>query len=135
MSPKIRLFFWIMLLAGVITGTGCTRQYSRGDGLLEGKISIGPLCPVEQNPPQPGCLPTAETYKAWPVDIWTANGSTKLLRINPLLDGSYKIELQAGRYLVRLDVNHFGSSNLPAYVQIVDGETTDFNINIDTGIR
>ncbi|MGB8492424.1 MAG: hypothetical protein WCE64_15325 [Bacteroidales bacterium] len=135
MNPKRKLVYWFLLLAGLLFGPGCTRQYSQGDGLLEGKISIGPLCPVEQNPPQPGCLPTAETYIAWPVDIWTANGRTELLRINPLVDGSYKIELPAGRYLVRLDVTHFGSTNLPTYVEIVTGETTDFNINIDTGIR
>ena len=36
---------------------------SSNTGILMGKISIGPLCPVETDPPQPGCLPTADTYK------------------------------------------------------------------------
>lgn len=39
-------------------------------GTLMGKISIGPLCPVETAPPQPGCLPTADTYKTWQLSVW-----------------------------------------------------------------
>jgi len=29
---------------------------------LAGKVNIGPLCPVERNPPDPSCQPTEETY-------------------------------------------------------------------------
>jgi len=30
-------------------------------GVLKGKITICPLCPVETVPPSPGCTPTSET--------------------------------------------------------------------------
>ena len=117
--------------------SGCEKLINQGTGFLEGKISIGPLCPVETDPPQSGCLPTAETYKAYPVSIWTSNGRRKIAQINPALDGSYKAELENGKYLVVLEngQNRIGRSNLPAEVSIFTQNETILNINIDTGIR
>jgi hypothetical protein len=117
--------------------SGCDKQYNQETGFLEGKISIGPLCPVETDPPQPGCLPTAETYKAYPVSIWTSNARRKLDQINPSLDGSYKVELAPGNYLIKLDKEQhaIGSSNLPFEVSIISRKETKLDINIDTGIR
>ena len=51
----------------------------REGGLLKGKISIGPLCPVETFPPQPQCLPTLETFKAWQTAIWNKTKTMKLM--------------------------------------------------------
>ena len=113
-----------------------TKLIRRPD-FLEGVISIGPICPVETDPPDPGCLPTAETYKAYPVSIWTSNGRRKIAQVNPALDGSYKTELDPGNYLVKLGTanNRIGSSNLPAEVTITSQNKTVLNIDIDTGIR
>ncbi len=117
--------------------SGCEDQISQEAGFLEGVISIGPICPAETDPPDPGCLPTAETYKAYPVSIWTANARRKITQINPALDGSYKTELNPGAYLVILGTasNRIGSSNLPVEVTITSQEKTVLNIDIDTGIR
>ena len=41
-------------------------------GFLEGKVTIGPLCPVERTPPDPACQPTEATYKAWQIAVYTA---------------------------------------------------------------
>jgi hypothetical protein len=122
--------------SGLFAASGCEKTGSQDPGFLEGVISIGPLCPVEQVPPQPPCLPTAETYKAWPVGIWTIDGGKLVALILPNLDGSYKTELYPGTYLVKL-VNHqsIGSNNLPALVTITAFNNTNLNINIDTGIR
>jgi hypothetical protein len=116
---------------------GCDIQNYQGTGSLEGVISIGPICPVETDPPQPGCLPTAETYKAYPVSIWTSNGRKKITQINPALDGTYRAELVSGDYLIILDNGQIGpgNSNLPAEVSIEPEKETILNINIDTGIR
>lgn len=110
----------------------------RGNGVLEGKISIGPLCPVETVPPDPACQPTAETYKAWSTAVWTLNRKSIIATLNPKLDGTYEINIPSGNYIVDFDqgnVNHIGGSNLPAVITISFGDTTIFNINIDTGIR
>jgi len=124
-------------LAVLLFVSGCDNQTTKEDGVLEGKISIGPICPVETNPPAPGCLPTAETYKAYPVSVWTLDGRNKIAQINPSPDGSYTMDLAPGRYLVTLEnaQTRIGSSNLPAEISIISNVKTVLNISIDTGIR
>jgi hypothetical protein len=129
--------FYVVFLFGLFLIPGCDKQFNREAGFLEGTVSIGPLCPVEKDPPDPDCLPTYETYKAYPVTIKTSNGRRKIAQLNPALDGSYKIELNPGNYLVILETeqNRIGSSNLPAKVVIISLNKTILNIDIDTGIR
>lgn len=133
---KIRILA-LALLTGLLFASGCDKQNPQEGGFLIGKISIGPICPVERIPPDPGCLPTAETYKAYPVGVWTANGERKVAQLYPALDGSYKTPLQTGNYLVILETNRrgIGGSNLPAEVTIYSQDDTNLDINIDTGIR
>lgn len=127
----------LTLLTGVLLNSGCDKLSTSDVGFLEGKISIGPICPVETDPPDPGCLPTAETYKAYPVSVWTSDGRRKIIQINPALDGSYKTDLEPGNYIIILetDRNNIGSSNLPVEVTIISDNVTTLNIYIDTGIR
>jgi len=127
----------IAFLTGILFILGCDKKIDQETGFLEGIISIGPICPVETDPPDPGCLPTAETYKAYPVSIWTSDGGKKIAQINPALDGSYKTELDPGNYLVILEnaKNGISNSNLPVTVSINPQDKTVLNINIDTGIR
>jgi hypothetical protein len=133
---SFKLILSIVYIFGLLF-LGCDKQSTQGTGFLEGIISIGPICPVETDPPDPACLPTAETYKAYPVSIWTLNGSKKIAHLNPALDGSYKTELVYGDYLVILEngQNKLGSSNLPVEVSIIPQNKTVLNIDIDTGIR
>lgn len=129
--------FGIVFLAALLFISGCDKQLTRDAGFLEGVISIGPICPVETDPPDPGCLPTSETYKAYPVGVWTSNGKRKIEQLSPSLDGSFRTELAPGNYLIILenDQNRIGSSNLPVEVSIISRDKTLLNINIDTGIR
>ncbi len=116
--------------------SGCEKPVSQEYGYLEGIIRIGPLCPVETDPPSSDCLPTAETYKAYPVAVWTSDGSKRVSTLSPSLDGSFSVRLPAGMYLVKL-VNLYGAggSNLPVEVVINALEKTMLDIEIDTGIR
>jgi len=117
----------------------CTeKKMITGSGVLKGKISIGPLCPVQRDPPDPGCLPTKQTFVAWATAVWTENKKTKIALLDPSLDGNYQVELPAGNYILDFDVsrtNGIGGSNLPSTISITNSDTTIFNINIDTGIR
>lgn len=115
-----------------------TQPETSEKGFLIGKIAIGPLCPVEKNPPDPGCQPTKETYEGWPVVVLASDKKTKVAQIEPNLNGTYKIELPAGEYVVDLEKQKFsemGGNNLPAAITINSGETTALNIDFDTGIR
>lgn len=132
-----RSIFGIVLLTAIFFISGCDKRMTQETGYLEGVISIGPICPVERVPPDPACLPTAETYKAYPVSIFTSDGKAKILQLNPSLDGSFSSELPSGNYSVVLEKaqNYIGGSNLPAEISIRARDKTLLNINIDTGIR
>jgi len=132
-----RSFFGIVFLTAILFISGCDKRMTQETGYLEGVISIGPICPVERVPPDPTCLPTAETYKAYPVSIFTSDGKRKIIQLNPSLDGSFSTELPLGNYLVILEraQNFIGGSNLPVEVSISTQDKTLLNINIDTGIR
>jgi hypothetical protein len=126
----------LAVMSVLFTFSTCGDNMSDDNGLLEGTITIGPICPVETDPPSSDCLPTAETYKAYPVSIWTSDESRKVARIDPALDGSFGVVLVPGVYLVRLDKDYaVGISNLPLMVVISPLEKTVISISIDTGIR
>ncbi len=103
-------------------------------GVLEGKLSIGPICPVERVPPDPSCQPTPEMYKAWPLEISQKGKKVATIVAN---DGTFSVELAPGTYVVDLERKQGigGSSLLPATVKITSGETTTLELDIDTGIR
>jgi hypothetical protein len=127
----------VILLTCIAVMSGCDSKKALVEGILEGTISIGPICPVETIPPDPACLPTAETYKAYPVNVFTSDGKTKVAQLMPSLVGSYSSELPPGDYLIVLEraKNNIGGSNLPVIVSIKAQDKTLLNINIDTGIR
>jgi hypothetical protein len=126
-----------ILVLAIALITGCAKLTNSETGLLEGVILIGPLCPVETVPPDPACQPTAETYKAYPLGVYSSDGTKKIASILPNLDGSYITDLYPGTYKVVLEKEQQGpgSSNLPADITISSNDVTVLNINIDTGIR
>jgi hypothetical protein len=126
----------LLIAALILLISGCAQQNPE-KGVLHGKITIGPICPVERIPPDPGCQPTAETYKAWPIAIWTKDKTAKVAQIEPDLKGNYRLELPAGTYVADLDRQNggVGGSNLPSAFTIKPGENTTLEIDIDTGIR
>ncbi|MFZ0280664.1 MAG: hypothetical protein WAL29_03380 [Bacteroidales bacterium] len=127
----------LAFLTGLLLYSGCDKIITGDAGFLEGKISIGPLCPVEKDPPDPGCLPTADTYKAYPVAVWTSDARRRITLLKPSLDGSYRTDLEQGTYLIVLEkgVSFIGGSNLPVEITILPDNITNLNIEIDTGIR
>ena len=136
-NSAFKYFFLSAILLPVFFSCS-EKNLKTGNGVLKGKISIGPICPVQKDPPDPACLPTMETYKAWTTAVWTANKKTKVVTLDPTLDGVYQIKLLEGDYIIDFEVdrtNAVGGSNLPAAVSIANADTANFNINIDTGIR
>jgi hypothetical protein len=136
-KDSLKVIFGFIFLTGLILISACDKEKGSNPGWLEGTISIGPICPVEKTPPDPACMPTAETYKAYPVSVYTSDGKVKITQLNPSLDGTFSTELPSGNYQVVLETanKYVGGSNLPAEVSIVSQEKTLLSINIDTGIR
>lgn len=138
-------------LFAVVFLLGCAAVQEQKSGFLQGHISIGPLCPVERNPPDPNCLPTAQTYKAYPIGVYKINyvggvvgeREEKISEFYGDKDGNYSIELPAGeyKYLLKQEtgmsspryISPNGSSQLR--ITIRADEITRVDIDIDTGIR
>ena len=123
-----------VLLAITLLFLFACQMQPQANGVLEGRVSIGPICPVERVPPDPACQPKPETYQAWPIGVF--EGKHKVTTIVVKADGTFSMELPPGTYVVdHLKQQHFGKGTLPATVEINSGETTTLDIVIDTGIR
>ena len=104
-------------------------------GVLEGRVTIGPLSPVLQEGETPP-TPAPEVYASRQIVVFKADSQSEVARLQINADGSYRAELPAGEYVV--DINHAGIDSavgLPATVNIEPGSTVTLNIDIDTGIR
>ena len=106
----------------------------KGTGVLEGKVTIGPLRPVEK----PGETPTVppEVYAARKIMVYDRNHQTLVKQVDINDQGYYRIELAPGIYTI--DINHVGidrSPDVPKQIEIKAGQTIRLDIDIDTGIR
>jgi hypothetical protein len=103
-------------------------------GVVESKVTIGPLQPVER----PGETPTVppEVYRARKIMVYDSGHQTLVKQVDIDNQGYYRIELTPGIYTI--DINHVGidsSSDVPTQVEVKAGQTITLDIDIDTGIR
>ena len=103
-------------------------------GIVSGKVSIGPICPVEREGMP--CLVPPEDYTSREVILYATDGITIMKRMNFLPDGTYSFQVQPGTYVLNISkqgIDH--SSELPKTITLKSGETIEVNFSIDTGIR
>lgn len=126
MKNLIMLSFLLVFLLGCLTSSE-----GRKAGYLQGRVSIGPLCPVESILPSPNCLPTQKTFDSWPIGLYDEGRKAEITRINVDGKGQFNLSVGQGDYLVDLEnPQRIGRSNLPALVRINEGEATELNISI-----
>jgi hypothetical protein len=105
---------------------------SREMGGVEGRVFLGPTCPVERIPPDPECAP--RPYKT--AITVSQSGDTAILKtIETDGDGKFTAELSPGSY----DFTPSGGAVLPRCathtVVIVPKAITQETFQCDTGIR
>jgi hypothetical protein len=102
--------------------------------VIKGKVTVGPICPVERlNSPCP--VPT-EAYTSRQIILYAADGITKIKRMNFTADGTYQFEVPPGTYVLNMPQQGIGGSKgLPKTITVISGETSEFDFPIDTGIR
>ena len=107
----------------------------RGTGTLEGHVTIGPLVPVvHEGSPEP--TPWPEVWEGRVIVIYAENGQTEVTFATIDAHGNYRVSLQAGTYVV--DINRRGLDrgiDLPKKVEILSGQVTRLDVEIDTGLR
>jgi hypothetical protein len=101
---------------------------------VRGTVSAGPVCPVERNPPDPGCAPR---LVAGAVLVVTDAKGTEVARATSVEDGTFSIELGPGAY--RLTAQPFeGLMGTPEPMDFeveAGGPMTELQVSYDTGIR
>lgn len=103
-------------------------------GTLEGEVEIGPICPVEREGIP--CSVPPEAYTSRQIVIYEEDGVSEIVRMQLTADGTYKLSLPAGSYMLSIAQNGIDRSpELPVAIKILEGATTVFNFSIDTGIR
>ena len=100
---------------------------------LYGKVTIGPLCPVEP-------CSTVFDYRGVRVNVYDAASKNYVTRVNADSDGYYSINLGQGNYLVNVTDSSGNSFGMPRLdytqtVSIVNGHQIEMDFSIDTGIR
>lgn len=133
---KRYILFMMVIISGLLL-VGCPG--AADNGLLQGKVSIGPISPVEQ----PGQTATirCDFYDARKIMIYDQSGKNLLEQVGIECNtaenyAGYSVQLKPGIYTV--DINRIGidsSSDVPKQVEIKSGITVKLDIDIDTGIR
>jgi len=102
------------------------------NGTLAGNVTIGPLCPVE--PCSISRDQIVAAYAARPLMINTPGGAfVGSVTADP--DTGYSISLRPGTYIVDIQPQGIGASDLPKTVTVRAGETVRLDIDINSGIR
>lgn len=101
-------------------------------GYVAGHVTIGPICPVEQEGKP--CKVPPEMYSSREVIIYESNGVTIKEKGKIDVDGNYRIALSPGNYFVQIKPAGIGPGEKKP-VTIKSFETTVVNFDIDTGIR
>lgn len=107
---------------------------TRALGMVEGKVTIGPLRPIET----PGETPTVppEVYAARKIVVYDPSHQTLIKQVDISDQGYYRVELVPGIYTI--DINYAGidrSPDVPRQIEVKSGQTIRLDIDIDTGIR
>jgi hypothetical protein len=101
---------------------------------VRGTVSAGPVCPVERDPPDPGCAPR---LVAGAVLVVTDPTGTEVARATSAEDGTFSIELAPGAY--RLTAQPFEGlmgTPEPMDFEVEPGAPmTELQVSYDTGIR
>lgn len=107
-----------------------------GLGIIQGRVIIGPLCPVESiNNTCIGSIDTNSVYSDLKLELTSmSNGYNYTIPISA--NGTYSQQVYSGSYSVSmLNCHYIGCTRIiPRSVSVSAGEATKFNISINTGI-
>lgn len=124
---------WLTLWP-VTYGLGATKRLTARSGVLTGHVMIGPMTPVQREDEPPQAAP-AEAFTSRQVEVRRVAGGPVLLRTRLHGDGSYRLRLAAGTYVVDVVPGGFEKGKGPQTVTVRRGQTTQADFDIDTGIR
>lgn len=103
----------------------------KNTGVITGRVTLSPICPVERMPPDPQCAPKPYQTK---IEVLTSLGGKLIKSTQTSADGSFALTLPLGNYTIQAG----GGTMLPRCSPItvsLKTATTSIDISCDTGIR
>ncbi len=126
---------WTLVTLGmllVLAACASTDPEPAPTHLVSGRVTAGPVCPVVSDPPDPSC---ADRPVGGASLVVTDDEGTRVGSVTTEDDGSYRILLPAGRYLLE-PAPVPGLLGTPDPVEIVITDTPiSVDLVYDTGIR
>lgn len=99
---------------------------------IEGTIVLGPTCPVERFPQEPGC--GVRPYQAT-VQVKTADGSTVVTEFTSDASGAFKVSLAPGTYMLVPEQGKVFPRAGTQEVAVAHNVFTHVTIQYDSGMR
>ena len=129
---RLRAMNVLVLALGLLVAACGTPATPGPTGVVNLTLTAGPVCPVEQVPPDPNCAP--RPVAGAEVIVLTADGR-EVGRPRSDAAGKIRLTLPQGRYIIRpVQTNTFPIA--PEEVTVDVGSTPlDVRLGYDTGIR
>lgn len=120
----------LVLMIGIaVLGPACAAAAPSGESGIEGRVLLGPQCPVEvEGSPCPD-RPVAAT-----VSVRTLEGD-EVTTFRSEDDGRFRVALDPGSYVLVAEPGDVGMFAKPVEVTVRASEYADVVVLIDTGIR
>lgn len=140
MKRLVASFLLLALVSlAVVAVCGCaTSGNQAGTGILTGKVTVGPLTPVERVDVTPP-VPDPAVFTSRKLLLYEADGKRLIREIGIQAagyHGVYNVTLKPGTYVLGYPPQGVGGARgLPATIYIEAGKTTTLDVDIDTGIR
>lgn len=108
-----------------------TSTQTTATGILYGKVTLSPVCPVESDPPRPGCAPKPYVTE---MKAYTMKGK-EYASTKTTAEGTFIMDLFPGNYVIRAA----GAALYPRceekQITVHANASTTVSISCDTGIR
>ncbi len=112
--------------------TACPGVHPAANGILKGRVTLSPTCPVERFPADPNCAPKAYVTRV-----------SAILEINPDVvvetmtneNGEYELSLAPGAHFVHADSGRVFPTCGKERIEIKSGQTLVLDLDCDSGIR
>ena len=128
----------LLVLAGLVSLPGGSqanenvRPRAAGVGTLTGRVTLGPVSPVQGPGIKPARLPASGVKL-----LIYGPARQEIAAVATDADGQFRVDLPLGDYLVEMapEKGRRFTKDLPAKVTIIPGQETRLDIRLDTGIR
>ena len=129
---ELFLFLGILLMTCVVDSV-VVMALKESDSGIEGKVLMGPMCPVESKD-----RPCPDKPLEASIEIQDQNDQDNKQRIRSGRDGRFRVELAPGKYkLIPLAPNPGAPPHAPGPLSatVMSGRYTQVTIKYDSGIR